>query len=110
MNLMKVHKKAERDKLKREIMRKVERTLVWEITTGMKAVFLLALKKEGWGKQRALRLFEEVERIEQGLLDGKENNNGGINWDDIFDQVKEEYGIDFRFEEMRTQEQNKEGE
>ena len=100
MNLAKAHKKVQEDRIKREIMRKVENRLIWDVTIGMKAVFLLALKKEGWGKQRALRLFEEVERIEQGLKDGEDNYFGGIQWQDIFDQVKEEYGLEFQFDEL----------
>ena len=100
MNLAKAHKKVQEDRIKREIMRKVENRLIWDVTIGMKAVFLLALKKEGWGKQRALRLFEEIERIEKALADGEDNYFGGIEWKDIFAQVKEEYGIELAFEEL----------
>ena len=45
MNLAKAHKKVQEDRIKREIMRKVENRLIWDVTIGMKAVFLLALKK-----------------------------------------------------------------
>lgn len=100
MNLRQAHKKAEHERIKREIMNIVERRLIFDVTIGMKAVFLLALKKEGWGKQRAIRLFEEVERIEQGLYDGEKNFFGGIEWEDIFEQVKEEYGIELSFTEL----------
>lgn len=100
MNLAKAHKRIQEERIKREIMRKVESRLIWDVTIGMKAVFLLALKKEGWGKQRALRLFEEVERIEKALLDGEDNYFGGIDWTDIFEQVKDEYGIELAFEEL----------
>lgn len=74
MNLRQAHKKAEHERIKREIMNIVERRLIFDVTIGMKAVFLLALKKEGWGKQRAVRLFEEVEKIEQGLYDGEKTS------------------------------------
>lgn len=100
MSLAKVHKKLQEQRIKREVMRKVEDRLIWDVTTGMKAVFLLALKKEGWGRKRAVRLFEEVERIEKALYDGETNYFGGIDWSDIFDQVKEEYGIELAFEEL----------
>ncbi len=59
-----------------------------------------ALEKEGWGRQRAIRLFEEVERIEQGLYDGEKNFFGGIEWEDIFEQVKDECGIELGFTEL----------
>ena len=68
MNLRQAHKKMEHDKIKREIINIVERRLVYDVTIGMKAVFLLALKKEGWGKQRAIRLFEEVEKNRTGVI------------------------------------------
>lgn len=100
MNLKQAHKRIEHDRIKREIINIVERRLVYDVTIGMKAVFLLALKKEGWGKQRAIRLFEEVEKIEQGLYDGESNSFGGIEWQDVFEQVKNEYGIELGFTEL----------
>lgn len=50
MNLAKAHKKVQEDRIKREIMRKVENRLIWDVTIGMKAVFLLALKKRRLGE------------------------------------------------------------
>lgn len=47
-----------------------------------------------------MRLFEEVERIERGLYDGDKNYFGGIEWKDIFDRVKDEYGIELGFTEL----------
>lgn len=95
-SLMRVHRDIEREKTKREIMRVVEDKMLSEMVMGMKGIFLLALKKEGWGKTRALRLWSEVENAEHALIDGD------ITWEDIFSQVKEEYGLELEYREVKS--------
>jgi hypothetical protein len=94
-----VHKALQKKQLaearkdfKAEVMKRVEDELSAKAVLNVKAVFLLALKKEGWGQKRAIRLWEEVKIIEQALADGD------ITWDDVYDQVKEEYDIILAFE------------
>lgn len=81
-----------RKEFKAEVMKRVEDELSAKAVLNVKAVFLLALKKEGWGQKRAIRLWEEVKVIENALADGD------ITWDDVYEQVKEEYDIEFRLE------------
>lgn len=90
-SLMKVHAKIKKQKIEREVLKMAEKILVPEIEGGMKAVFLLALKKEGWGQKRALRLLDEVQRLEDAILDGE------ITWKDALEQVKDEYEIELDF-------------
>lgn len=92
-SLDRVHKDIQRNKIKREILNHVERKAIQEIAVGLKGCFLLALKKEGWGQQRAIRLWNAVEEIQLDILDGR------ITWQDVFDQVKEEYKLDLKFRE-----------
>lgn len=94
-SLMRVHRDIEHKKVKREIMRVVEDKMLSEMVMGMKGIFLLALKKEGWGKTRALRLWHEVENAERALIDGD------ITWEDIFSQVKEEYGLELEYRQVK---------
>ena len=49
------------------------------------------MKKEGWGQQRAIRLWNAVEEIQMDILEGR------ITWQDVFDQVKEEYKLELKF-------------
>lgn len=97
-SLMNVHKNLQKERLKREIMKEVEKNLTKDVVAGMKAVFLLALRKEGWGRDRAMRLIENVNSIEQALLEGSEGGENGINWNDIYNQVEEEYKISLLFD------------
>lgn len=90
--LQKKQLKDAREQFKKDIEKRVEDELAAKAVTNVKAVFLLALKKEGWGQKRAIRLWEEVKIIEQALADGD------ITWDDVYDQVKEEYDIILAFE------------
>ena len=53
-SLNRVHRDIQRESIKREILKHVERKSIPEIATGLKGCFLLALKKEGWGQQRAI--------------------------------------------------------
>ena len=90
-----LQKKQEREMMeafKASIEKKVEDELSYKAVMNVKAVFLLALKKEGWGQKRAIRLWEEFKIIEQALVDGD------ITWDDIYEQVKEEYDIILKIE------------
>jgi hypothetical protein len=94
-----VHKALQKKQLaearkdfKAEVMKRVEDELSAKAVLNVKAVFLLALKKEGWGQKRAIRLWEEVKVIENALADGD------ITWDDVYEQVKEEYDITFKLE------------
>lgn len=57
MNLRQAHKKAEHERIKREIMNIIERRLIFDVTIGMKAVFLLALKKRGLGQTESNQAF-----------------------------------------------------
>ena len=90
--LQKKQEREMREAFKASIEKKVEDELSYKAVMNVKAVFLLALKKEGWGQKRAIRLWEEFKIIEQALVDGD------ITWDDIYEQVKEEYDITFRLE------------
>ena len=99
MGVMSVHRALQKKQLadarkdfKAEVMKRVEDELSAKAVLNVKAVFLLALKKEGWGQKRAIRLWEEVKVIENALADGD------ITWDDVYEQVKEEYDITFRLE------------
>ena len=92
MGVMSVHRALQKKQLadarkdfKETVMKKVEDELSAKAVLNVKAVFLLALKKEGWGQKRAIRLWEEVKIIENALADGD------ITWQDVYDQVKEEY-------------------
>jgi hypothetical protein len=94
-----VHKALQKKQLaearkdfKAEVMKRVEDELSAKAVLNVKAVFLLALKKEGWGQKRAIRLWEEVKVIENALADGD------ITWGDVYEQVKEEYDITFKLE------------
>ena len=44
--------------------------------------------------------MRKSKKIEQGLYDGESNSFGGIEWQDIFEQVKNEYGIELGFTEL----------
>lgn len=55
-SLMRIHRDIDREKMKREIMCTVEDKMLSEMVMGMKGIFLLTLKKESWGRTRALRL------------------------------------------------------
>lgn len=57
MNLRQAHKKAEHERIKREIMNIIERRLIFDVTIGMKAVFLLALKKRRMGQTKSHQTF-----------------------------------------------------
>lgn len=92
-SLNRVHRDIQRESIKREILKHVERKSIPEIATGLKGCFLLALKKEGWGQQRAIRLWNAVEEIQMDILEGR------ITWQDVFDQVKEEYKLELKFRE-----------
>ena len=94
-----VHKALQKKRLaearkdfKEQVLKRVEDELSAKAVLNVKAVFLLALKKEGWGQKRAIRLWEEVKVIENALADGD------ITWDDVYEQVKEEYDIILAFE------------
>lgn len=90
-SIMSVHKKIDR---KREIERitdivvkEVQSTkVITEVSQGVKAIMLLALKKEGFGETRALRVLKEIENVEDNIIDNT------ITFDDCFNQVKVEYG------------------
>ena len=90
--LQKKQEREMREAFKASIEKKVEDELSYKAVMNVKAVFLLALKKEGWGQKRAIRLWEEFKIIEQALVDGD------ITWDDIYEQVKEEYDIILKIE------------
>ena len=90
--LQKKQEREMREAFKSSIEKKVEDELSYKAVMNVKAVFLLALKKEGWGQKRAIRLWEEFKIIEQALVDGD------ITWDDIYEQVKEEYDIILKIE------------
>ena len=90
--LQKKQEREMREAFKASIEKKVEDELSYTAVMNVKAVFLLALKKEGWGQKRAIRLWEEFKIIEQALVDGD------ITWDDIYEQVKEEYDIILKIE------------
>ena len=99
MGVMSVHRALQKKQLadarkdfKAEVMKRVEDELSAKAVLNVEAVFLLALKKEGWGQKRAIRLWEEVRVIENALADGD------ITWQDVYDQVKEEYDIEFKLE------------
>ena len=99
MGVMSVHRALQKKQLadarkdfKETVLKKVEDELSAKAVLNVKAIFLLALKKEGWGQKRAIRLWEEVKIIEQALADGD------ITWQDVYDQVKEEYDIEFKLE------------
>lgn len=82
-----------KQKLFAEVNRQAEDYLSHDVFTGQKALVLLALRKKGWGKQRALWLLHELDEMEKSFyLDDFGNN---INWNEVFDQVKEEYDIEF---------------
>ena len=68
-----------------------------DVFVGQKALVLIALRKQGWGKQRGLWLLNELDETEKAFkkpLPGQPDNS--IAWPEAFDQVKEEYGIDLR--------------
>lgn len=90
--LQKKQEREMREAFKASIEKKVEDELSYKAVMNVKAVFLLALKKEGWGQKRAIRLWEEFKVIEQALVDGD------ITWDDIYEQVREEYDIILKIE------------
>lgn len=76
-----------------EVNRQAENYLSDDVFTGQKALVLLALRKRGWGKQRALWLLHELDEMEKAFQQDDLGNS--INWDDVFSQVKEEYDIEF---------------
>lgn len=78
-----------------EVNMQAENFLSDDVFTGQKALMLLALKKEGWGKQRALRLLQELEDLEKAFIVNPDGPDNSIDWDSVFAQVKEEYGIEF---------------
>ena len=54
--LQKKQEREMREAFKASIEKKVEDELSYKAVMNVKAVFLLALKKEGWGQKRAIRL------------------------------------------------------
>jgi len=86
-----------KQKLFAEVNRRAEDYLSDDVFTGQKALVLLALRKEGWGKQRALRLLKELDELEKAFQ--KDDLGNSISWEDVFSQVKEEYGIEFDMKE-----------
>lgn len=86
--------KKEVERQKKEVMQLVKSRLIEDISQGMKGLFLLCLKKKNWGAKRAQELFTDVKVAEESLEEGR------ITWDDVFDQVFKEYGIDIRIEKI----------
>ena len=85
--------------LKAEIMKDVcsqaEAFLSDDVFMGQKALFLLALRKEGWGRIRAQRLLKEVDTLEKAFAMPEEGQpNNSIDWIEVFEAVKDEYKID----------------
>lgn len=91
-SLDRVHRDIQRERIKREVIKHMEKKCIPEIAVGVKGIVLLALKKEGWGQQRAIRLWDAVEEIQMDILEER------ITWDDVFDQVREEYKLELRGE------------
>lgn len=85
--------------LKQDIMEnvkdQVDHFLSDDAFVGQKGLLLLALRKRSWGRQRALSLLDDIDATEQSFikpLPGQPDNS--IEWADVFETVKEEYGID----------------
>lgn len=80
-----------------ELEERAEEFLSDDVFVGQKAILLLSLKPEGFGKARAERILDRMDSTEQALRkpeEGKPDNS--INWQEVLDQVKEEYDIDLR--------------
>ena len=80
-----------------DVQKAAEEFVSDDVFVGQKALVLIALRKQGWGKQRGLWLLNELDETEKAFkktLPGQPDNS--ISWPEVFDAVKEEYGIDLR--------------
>ena len=87
--------------LKKDIMNDVQREaenfVSDDVFAGQKGLLLLSLRKKGWGRERGLWLLDDLDETEKAFRKpepGKPDNS--ISWPEVFDAVKEEYGIDLR--------------
>lgn len=97
MGILNVHKKIEQERIKKEVMKEVEKKLMSKIFALTSLIWALSLRKEGFGKERITRVLNYADEL------FTEVSNGNTNFEKLNDKLSKEVKISFAYKDDKIE-------